>query len=294
MKLLDWLKKAQREKFAICQFNFSSSHQLRGIILGALESKAPLILGVSPGEANFLGLDYVVWEVRFWKEKILKDLKIDWPLFLNLDHAKELSLIEKALKLGFDMVHFDGSNLPFEENLSQTKEVKKLAQSFKALVEGEIGKIPTVSSQLYSKQFKIEKSFLTDLREAEIFVKETKVDLLAPSLGNFHGVDVDFENPHLDLKLLKEIKEKVKDTFLVLHGSSGTPKEDLKEAVKFGISKVNINTDLRLAFVKKLEEKICKEKEIKPYKYLAPAEANLRREVISKLSLFNSQGKVSF
>ncbi|MBU2539848.1 class II fructose-bisphosphate aldolase [Patescibacteria group bacterium] len=287
MKSLEYyFKKAKREKWAIGQFNFSELPQLEGIIEAAKEMHSPIILGTSEGESRFLGLKQAVALKKAYQ------METGLPIFLNLDHGKSFDYIKKAIELGYDMVHFDGSKLSLKENISTTKEVVKYAKKFGVLVEGEIGIIGTDVSKVYEGKFEIEEKNLTNLKEAVEYIKETGVDCLAVSIGSFHGVSTE-SNPNLNFEKLKDIKKNIKDSFLVLHGGSGTPKKDIKKAIKLGIVKININTELRLIYTDTLK-KFLKEnpKEITPYKYLPETVKAVKGVVEDKIRLFNSKNKV--
>jgi fructose-bisphosphate aldolase class II len=288
MKTLKYyFEKAQKEKFAIGQFNFSDFTQMKAIINKASELKSPVILGTSEGESKFFGIEEAV---------ALRDVlrkKTGLPIFLNLDHGKSFEYLKQAIDAGYDMVHFDGSKLPLDENIKIAKEVVKYARKKGILVEGEVGRIGTDSSKLYSEKFEIKEDDLTKPSEAEKFIKETKADLLAVSMGNFHGIEVSGIDPNLRLDALKGVKEKSGSTFLVLHGGSGTPENDIKEAIKMGIVKININTELRLAFSGNLRKYLDNNKEeIVPYKFLPDAQKSVEKVVELKINLFGSAGKV--
>jgi len=255
------LKNARKGKYAVGQFNFSTIEQLVGILFAAEKLKSPIILGVSQGELNYLGLKQVVALVEIAKSET------SVPIFLNLDHGKDLDLIKKAIDYGFSAVHFDGSGLPLEKNIEYAKKVVKYANKKNVLVEGELESI--------------EKNNLTSLNQAEKFVKETKVDSLAIAIGNVHGMH---KKPKLDFKRLKEISKKV-NVLLVLHGASGIKDKDIKKAIKLGIVKINFNTELRLAWKKALIQAL-RGKEIKPYKILPRVQKGVQAKVEKKLKLF--------
>lgn len=282
-----YLKKSQNEGFAIGQFNFSDFTQMKSIIEAASQTKSPIILGTSEGESKFFGLEEAV---------VLRDvlrIKTGLPIFLNLDHGKSLEYIKKAIDVGYDMVHFDGSKLPLEENIKITKQVKKYAKWRGVTVEGEVGRIGTDASKIYLEKFEIKEEDLTKPEEAEKFLKKTGVDLLAISIGTFHGVDVSGICPNLRLDLLKKIKEKTGNTFLVLHGGSGTPEDDIKEAIKLGISKININTEIRTSFAGNLRKFMSNNiNEVTPYKFLSDAKTAVENLIKCKIDLFGSNNKV--
>ena len=304
-----YLKKAQDEHWAIGQFNFSDFSQMKAILASAENMRSPVILGTSEGESKFFGLEEAVALRNVFRKKT------GLPIFLNLDHGKSFSaeggsrpeadqpsagaktsggeipyMIKRAIDAGYDMVHFDGSKLPLEENIKITKEVVKYAKWKNVTVEGEVGRIGTDSSKLYSEKFEIKEEDLTKPEDALKFIKETRVNLLAVSIGTFHGIDVSGVCPNLRLDVLRAIKEKIRDVFLVLHGGSGTPEDDLKEAIKDGIVKININTELRLAFSGNLRRALSDVEVIIPYKYLPEAQKSVEGVVGRKIGIFGSEG----
>lgn len=280
-----YLEKAQKEQWAIGQFNFSDFTQMKAIVSKAAELRSPIILGTSEGESKFFGLEEAVA-----MRDVLKK-KFNVPIFLNLDHGKSFEYLKQAIDAGYDMVHFDGSKLPLEENIKITKEVKKYAGR-QVTVEGEVGMIGTDSSKIYSEKFEIKEENLTKPSEANEYISKTKVDLLAISIGNFHGIEVSGVDPNLKIDLLKEIKKETVDTALVLHGGSGTPEDDIKDAIKNGIVKININTELRVAFSGNLRRFLNDNPdEVTPYKFLLNAKNSVEKVVGLKIGLFGSANK---
>ncbi len=261
MKLKDYLEKAKREKRAIGQFNFSTLIQLRGILDAAKKLKTPVILGTSQGELNSLGLEEVVALVEISKKK--------WGVeaFLNLDHGNDLELIKKCVDYGFSAVHFDGSGLSLEKNIEYAKIIVQYAHKKGVLVEGELDAIGGKES--------------TSLAEAKRFVEETSVDSLAVAIGNVHGI----KKVNLDLVRLKDFSKV--SAFIVLHGGSGISSRQIKEAIKLGIVKININTELRIAWKKGLL-KALESKEIKPYKIMPFVQKSVQKKVEEKIKLFGS------
>lgn len=267
MTLKNYLNKAKREKWAIGQFNFSTLEQLRGILGAVQKLKSPVILGVSEGELGYLGLEEVVALVEIAKTKYRVNA------FLNLDHGKNLDLIKRAVDYGFSAVHFDGSGLPLEKNQEYAKKIVEYGHKKGVLVEGEIEDIKEEN--------------LTSTVQAEKFVKETEVDSLAIAIGNIHGMH---RNVKLNFQRLKEINKRT-NSFLVLHGGSGIPASQIKKAIKFGITKININTELRLAWKMSLLGAL-KNKEIKPYKILPEVQNEVQKKVEEKIRLFESRNKI--
>ncbi|MGA2417931.1 MAG: class II fructose-bisphosphate aldolase [Candidatus Staskawiczbacteria bacterium] len=288
MKTLKYyFEKAEKEKFTIGQFNFSDFSQMKAIVNESAELKSPVILGTSEGESKFFGIEEAVALRNVLRKKT------GLPIFLNLDHGKSFEYLKQAMDAGYDMVHFDGSKLSLDENIKITKEVVKYAKWKGILVEGEVGRIGNDSSKLYSEKFEIKEGDLTKPDDALKFLNETKANLLAVSIGNFHGIEVSGIDPNLRLDVLKAVKEKVGNAFLVLHGGSGTPEDDIKEAIKLGIVKININTEIRLAFSGNLRRFLDDNKEeIVPYKFLIDAINSVEKVVERKVGLFGSANKV--
>ncbi len=287
MTLKDYLKKAQKEKWAIGQFNTSNLETLRAIIQAALKLKSPIIIGTSESESKFFGSSQIASLVKDWKRKT------KLPIFLNLDHGRSLDYIKEVIEKGYTAVHFDGSKFSLEKNIDLTKKVIKQGRSRGVLVEGEVGFIPS-ANHLVGKMPKTKKEDLTNPKEALMFIKKTGVDSLAINIGTFHGMRASGKNPHINLQRLKEIKNRVGGkVFLVLHGGSGTPKEDIKAAIKLGIVKININTELRLVYKKTLKKALREsQKELKPYKYLPKVVEAIQKVVEEKIMLFGSDNKI--
>jgi len=276
-KILNLFKKAQRGRWAIGQFNFSNLETLKAIVQAAEKLKSPTIVGTSEGESKFVGLEQAAALVKSYREKT------KLPIILNLDHGRSFDYIKKAIDAGYDAVHFDGSGLSLEKNIQETKKVVNYARKHGVLVEGEAGVIGDVGKQ---------KGVLTEPKDALRFVKETKVDSLAVAIGNLHGIEASGINPKLNLKRLKEIKEKIGNIPLVLHGGSGTPEADIKKAIKSGIVKININTELSMAYTNTLKKSFQeKPTEIVSYKYMPLVVEAVQKIVEEKIRLFGSQNK---
>ena len=220
-----YFKKAEKEKWAIGAFNFAEDEIFQAIVKAGQQLKAPVILAISERSSRTFGLERAV--------ELFK--KIDGPFFLHLDHSKSFEYIKKAIDLGFSSVHFDGSELDFDENIKTSRNITEYAHPKSILVEGEINPIGGES---------------TNVEQAGRFIKESRVDALAITIGNIHGIEKSGQNPPLNLKRLAEIKEKLIDFPLVLHGGSGTSDKDVKESIKLGIVKININTELKIAYKK--------------------------------------------
>jgi fructose-bisphosphate aldolase class II len=218
--------------------------------------------------------------------------EFDFPIFLNADHTHSLAKAVEAAKAGFDAVVFDLSTLPFEENARQTKDAVEALKSInpEILVEGEIGDIGS-GSEIHDDAPKPTPN-LTTASEARQFAQTTQIDILAPSVGNAHGMRRNMvaggERKHLNVDRIREIKEAISIP-LTLHGGSGTADEDLKKAIRAGINIVHINTELRLAWRHGLEDGLHqREDAIVPYKVLPSAVASVQQVVSSRLKLFTN------
>lgn len=280
-----YFQKAYKEKWAIGQFNFSDFSQVKGIIQAAQSLKAPVILGTSEGESKFVGLQ----EAVAMRDVLRK--KTGLPIFLNLDHGKSFEYVKEAIAAGYDMVHFDGSKSPLGENIKGSREVVRFAKWRGIVVEGEVGTIGTDASKIYQEKFEIKEEDLTHPEDASNYAKKTGVNLLAVSVGTFHGLDIAGVSPHIKLERLEELKNIIKIP-MVLHGGSGTPEDDIKKAIQLGIVKININTETRLAFSNTLRKSLEVNKdEITPYKYLPDAINAVQKVIEEKIVLFGSTNK---
>jgi len=260
-----YYQKARKEGWALPQFNFCTAEQLQGIVQAGVNKKAPLLVGTSEGDSGFLGKAQAVALVESYR----KETKL--PIFLNFDHGKSFESVKEAIEAGYDAVHFDGSALSFKKNIVQSRKVVALAKRNRvSMVEGEFAEIPGRHSVLHKGKAPVlnEASF-TDPMQAREFAVKTGVNALAVLIGTVHGMYK--KNPRLDLGRLQEIKKRV-TCFMVLHGGSGTPERDLLFAVKTGVVKVNISTELRAAFTKTLRATLKEHPgEITPYKILPPS-----------------------
>jgi len=288
----DILRKAQSGKYAIGSFNFSTAEILKAIVLAAKDLKAPIIVSTSEGEASFFGMREAAALVDAWSA-VTK-----LPIILNLDHGKSPETIKKAIAAGYNAIHFDGSHLPYLENLAQTKRIVDYVRSVEKtfdrqiIVEGELGYLRG-SSSLHKEALKIEPEDLTTADQASDFIKYSGIDSLAIVIGNAHGVFAQGEEK-LNLERLVEINEAVGDSvFLVLHGGSGIPSGDIRMAIKWGIVKININTELRVAYKDALKQELKESpKETTPYKILEPSFQAVKKVVEGKITLFGSNNKI--
>jgi fructose-bisphosphate aldolase class II len=279
------LENAESKGTAIGHFNISDWILLKAVFAAAYELKVPVIVGVSEGERAFLGVAQVATLVRSLREQE------GFPIFLNADHTHSLDSAVAAAKAGFDSIVYDLSALPFEENVKQTRQAVEVLKSINptVLVEGEIGNIGT-GSEIHDS-LPDDSRELSTAEEARQFVEATEVDVLAPAVGNSHGMLQAMVRgevkKRLDLQRIRDIKRASK-SFLTLHGGSGTEDSDLRGAIAAGINIIHINTELRVAWRKGLEEALAqKPREIVPYKLLPVAEELIKQVVLARLRLFN-------
>jgi len=288
MTLRDWFEKAKNEQFAIGAFNVDSFDIFKAICEGAERTKSPVIVEFSSGEAEYFGLKNIADLVKNAREET------SVPIFLNLDHAKEVDSCLEAIERGFNMVHFDGSDLPLGENVLRVKEIVQAAHKKDVMVEGEINKV-SGASEVHDEELDLAiiKKSHTKPAEAGDFVVQTGVDIFAPVFGNVHGIFP--TEPDLDFEILKKIRELVPNTFLSLHGGSGIPKEQVKEAITVGgIVKVNVNTELRQAYIDSLGEKTSeKPTQYTYYKMADDIMGAVAAVVESKIGVLESGKKVS-
>jgi fructose-bisphosphate aldolase, class II len=284
--LKDLLRESQESGVAIGHFNISDLVLLKAVFEAARELKVPVLVGLSEGEREFVGVRPIAAFVRSLREEF------DFPIFLNADHTHSLAKAVEAAKAGFDSIVFDMSALPFEENVRQTRqaveELKAINPS--VLIEGEIGDIGS-GSEIHEKAPDLSKG-LSSPEDAKRFVESTGVEVLAPAVGNMHGMLRSMvrgeTKKHLDIERIAGIK-RAAGTFLTLHGGSGTDDEDLRKAIAAGINIVHINTELRVAWRRGLEQGLAKQpNEVVPYKILPFAVESVRQVVASRLSLFNA------
>jgi fructose-bisphosphate aldolase, class II len=284
--LRDALAQCERDGVAIGHFNVSDWVLLKAVSASGQELGVPVLVGASEGEREFVGVRQIAAVVRSLREEC------DCPIFLNADHTHSLPKAVEAAKAGFDAIVFDLSALPFEQNVRQTKEAVEALKAINPaiLVEGEIGDIGT-GSEIHEKAPDLSAG-LTSPAEAKQFVEATGVDILAPAVGNMHGMLKSMvqgqTRKRLDIRRIAEIKNAA-HVPLTLHGGSGTDDEDLRKAIAAGINIIHINTELRVAWRRGLEEGLGKRpQEVVPYKILPFAVESVEKVARSRLQLFNA------
>jgi ketose-bisphosphate aldolase len=279
------LQKAARGRYAIGAFNACNLETVKAIFAAALKLQSPVIIEMSPGEADYLGAANLVCLVN----NFVRKTKI--PVLVNLDHATDEGKIKTAMKAGFNLLHFDGSRLEQKIYLKKVKQIVALAHKNNQLVEGEMD--PIAGSSAPHAKMSVEemnaKLQLTNPEQAQIFTRETGVDIFAVAIGNIHGTYAGEER--LNIPLLKKIRAKTA-CFFSLHGGSGIADDDVKQAIKHGIVKVNVNTELRVAFRTAIEKVLKTTDEAAVYKYMPEVIAAVQAVVEEKIKVFGSAGKI--
>ena len=283
--LRQYIKEAGEKGIAIGHFNISNLETLRGIFNAAKKLNVPVIIGTADSERKYIGTNEAVAAVKSYRDEY------NYPIFLNADHTYSFLGVKECIDAGYDAVIFDGTSLPYEENVKITKQCVEYARKVnpEILVEAELGFIGTSSKVLdkLPEGVKISEEFLTKPEDAKKFIEETGVDLIAPAVGNIHGMLKGGIDPALNIERIKEIK-KVINIPMVLHGASGNSKEDIQAAIKNGMLIVHVNTEIRVAFRKALEKELVeKPDEVAPYKYMEETIPAVEKVIEEKLRIFN-------
>lgn len=278
--LKDLLASAEKGGYAVGAFNVNNMEIVQGIVAAANETESPVILQASQGAIKYAGLRFVVALAR------IAEAEAKVPVALHLDHGTSFEQAMACIREGFSSVMFDGSHLPLEENIRWTSLVVQVAHAVGVSVEGEIGRIGGTEDDISVSEWE---ASLADPDEAVRFAKETGIDALAAAIGSAHGFYKG--EPKLDFDRLERIH---KDTGLpmVLHGGSGIPDDAIKRAIQLGVRKINVDTELRHAFVTRMREVMAERPdEIDPRKILGPAKEALQQKVKEKIVLFGSAGR---
>ncbi len=304
--LRQYIQQARETGTAIGHFNISNIEALNGIVRAAQKLNVPVVIGVSEGERDFIGVHQVSALVRSLRQKL------NHPIFLNADHTYSFERVKEAIDAGFDMVITDHAGTDIQENIKLTRQAVQYAKEVnekranggvmgdsigmpnEVLVEAEIGYIGKSSKVLdnvpaeipLDENGNIALSALTTAEDASAFVRETGIDLLAPAIGNLHGI-VKNAQPKLNIGRISEIVAST-DAPLVLHGASGIGNDELAAAVEAGISMVHYNTEIRIAYRDALRDSLTQNpNEVAPYKFLASSVDAVERVVEEKLRVMN-------
>lgn len=268
------LSEYQQKHQAIPAFNIDSFEIYQAVEAAVAQTNLPCLVQLSAGEDKFVHAERLLMLVKKANSEAL-------PIYLNMDHGADTRRLEKCLSLGFDMVHFDASKMDYQTALETSQFfVKKVKTAYpQAVIEVEFNHINLVDAAPAPDSF-------TDPTQAKEFMTATGADLFAVSIGNLHGVNTNLPE-HLNLSLLKQIKDILGNTFLTLHGGSGIPLDQIQSAINLGITKININTDLRLRFLDSLRHQFTLQNSEKIYEYFDPVVTDLKELISQKLINFS-------
>lgn len=285
MTLREEFARARDNGTALAHFNVSDSNQFNAILRAASRAQEPVVIGVSEGEGDFIGMPIIAGMIQGAREAGAR-------VYLNADHSYSPERAKRAVDLGFDSVIVDGAKLSFEENVAMTRAIAAYAKGAdrEVLVEGELGYIGT-SSKVHDtlpEGVAITEEKMTSPEELSRFIAETQVDLIAPAVGNVHGIVASGE-PRLSIERITALAS-ASSVPLVLHGGSGTLDEDFLAAIRAGIRMVHINTELRLAYRKGLEAGLAADpKEVAPYRFLAEGAREVEELAYRRIMLFSNR-----
>jgi fructose-bisphosphate aldolase class II len=273
---------ANEHRFAVPAFNISDYAMFNGIIEISEKKNAPVILGIHPDEVQHVGVDMITAVTQRAHRSTV-------PIAIHWDHGANYEQILTAIHSGFTSVMIDGSMLPFEENVAISKKVVHAAHAVGLSVEGELGTIGMTDSQAEEGSDVI---IYTDPEDAVAFVEATGVDSLAVAIGTYHGIYPKTLKPELKLDLLKQIKDTI-NIPLVLHGGSNNPDDEVAEAVKLGINKINISSDIKVAYHMKMREVLADQSLREPLIIQPPCIEAMKVVAGQKIDLFDTAGKAS-
>lgn len=294
--LRECVRKARENRVAVGHFNVSTLDGVFAVADAAHALKVPVIIGVSEGERDYTGVRPIAAAIRALR------MERNQEIYLNADHTYSLERVKEAIDAGYDSVIFDGAKLSLGENIEITRTCVEYARQVResgalkysiggpaeVLIEGELGYIGQSSKVLDAipAGAAITEDMMTKPADAERFVRETGVDILAPAVGNIHGI-IRGGDPALNTKLVKQLAEAV-DVPMVLHGASGNTADDIEKCIANGIAIVHVNTELRLAYRSGLVKSLSENPdEVAPYKFLKPAKLAMQKVIEEKLRIFN-------
>ena len=302
----EMFEKSMREGFAIGAFNVNNMEIVQAIMDAAVEEHAPVIMQASSSAIKYARINYLMKMVKAAEEE-----HPEIPFAIHLDHGPDFETCKMCIDAGFTSVMFDGSKYDFEENVRLTKEVVDYAHAHGVVVEAELGKLAGIEDDVNVAE---SDAMFTDPAQAEEFVRRTGCDSLAIAIGTSHGAYKFKGEAKLRFDILKKIKERIPNTPIVLHGAStvipelvaqcneygadipgakGVPDEILHEASISGVSKINVDTDLRLAMTAAIRKVFVEEPSaFDPRKYLTPARDLIKQTVQHKIrDVFGSSNK---
>lgn len=272
------VKKAQRGKYAVGAFNVSDLEQIQAVLWAAEKLHSPIIINTTEKAIAYAGSDVLSSIVH----TLAKHVRV--PVVLNLDHGRDVTVAKRCIREGWTGIMFDGSTLLYEQNIKNTLSVAIAGKAKNVGVEGELGRVKYPDERKQNPM--VEK---TDIDQALDFVRRTKICAFAVAIGNTHGLPV--KDERLDFALLKKIQQRL-SVPLVLHGASGTPPADIRKAISLGICKINIDTDLRLAFTEAVRAVLASDTKLyDPRAILEAGRTAVQVEVERHIRLFGSAGK---
>lgn len=282
MNMKDLLTVAQKNHFAVPAFNIGSDQLLKAVMKTVKELKSPVILEMSPDEFNFVGNAQI-------QAMLYEAAHTDVPVCIHLDHGDSYETVVRAIQAGMTSVMIDASKLPYEENVSITKKVVETAHIANVSVESELGTIGTTGNSIEGGT---EGVIYTVPEEAKQFIEDTGIDTFACAIGTAHGIYPKDMKPKLRIDILKDITDQV-SVPLVLHGGSSNKDEEIAEAVKNGICKINISSDIKVAFYEQARKTLNENPGYREPLEIYPAAMEACGKVCAdKIRLFNSQDKV--
>ena len=273
---------ANEHDFAVPAFNISDYAMFNGVVDISEEKNAPLIVAIHPNEVQHIGADMIAAVTQ-------RAHRSSVPIAIHWDHGATYNEILTAIRIGFTSVMIDGSMLPFEENIALSRKVVETAHAVGLSVEAELGTIGKTDGEAEDGSDAI---IYTDPADAVTFVRETGVDSLAIAIGTYHGLYPATLKPELKLDLLKEIHSRI-DIPLVLHGGSNNPDEEIAQSVKLGINKINISSDIKVAYHAKMREVLTDTSLREPLSIQPPAIDAMKAVAGQKIDLFDAAGKAS-
>lgn len=282
MNMKDLLTVAQKNHFAVPAFNIGSDQLLKAVMKTVEELKSPVILEMSPDEFNFVGYAQI-------QAMLYEAAHTDVPVCIHLDHGDSYETVVRAIQAGMTSVMIDASKLPYEENVAITKKVVETAHIANVSVESELGTIGTTGNSIEGGT---EGVIYTVPEEAKQFIEDTGIDTFACAIGTAHGIYPKDMKPKLRIDILKDITNQV-SVPLVLHGGSSNKDEEIAEAVKNGICKINISSDIKVAFYEQARKTLNENPGYREPLEIYPAAMEACGKVCAdKIRLFNSQDKV--
>lgn len=279
VNMKDMLKHAKEGKYAVAQFNINNLEWTRFILEECQENNSPVILGVSEGAAKYMGGFKTVFDMV---RDLIDYLNINVPVCLHLDHGSSIESCKSAIDSGFTSVMIDASNFTLDKNIEITKQVVMYSQKLNISVEGEIGHVGS------DKNLDNDGVLYAEVADCVKYCQESLVDFLAPALGSVHGLYKGV--PKLNFERMLEISKKT-NLPLVLHGGTGIYDEQIKKAIECGISKINFNTELQIAWSNALKKQINNENIYDPRKIIKLGESSLKEVVRNKIMLLGSKDR---